>query len=189
MPHRSFQAALKLHRMKHLVEAQRRPKSLDALRGFIVDLSDSLLLVHRLHEDSFRLNGYAAIRLKDVARVRFFDSPSEWQCRAVEHFSLRAKKPARIGVASLGDLLASVGRAYPLVAVYTEKKQPDVCFIGEVAQVTATTLTLEELDCNGAWCRPRRISLADITRVDFAGGYEQALAATAPRRRKARNES
>jgi hypothetical protein len=135
----------------------------------------------------FRLNGFTVIRRKDVSAVRFFDSSTEWQYRAVKRFRLTPKEKAGIDVASLGDLLTSAGRAYPLIAIYTETKRSDVCFIGEVACVTDTTLTLDDLNSNAEWCRPRRVQLADITRVDFGSGYEKALAATAPKRRKGKS--
>jgi len=178
-----FQAALKLHRMKHLVEAQRRPKSFGVVRGFIVDFSDSLLLLHRLEEDTFQINGFTAVRLKDVNAVRFFDSSTEWQRRAVECLGLRPSKPAAIRLASLHVLLTSAGQAYPLISIEIEARRPGVCFIGEVAQVSDTSLLLEELDYGGTWCGRRRIRLADITLIAFGGGYLGALALTAPKRK------
>jgi hypothetical protein len=43
-------------------------------------------------------------------------------------------------------------------------------------------VTIDDLDCNAEWSGPRQLKFSDITRVDFGGGYEKALAATAPKR-------
>jgi hypothetical protein len=48
------------------------------------------------------------------------------------------------------------------------------------------SITMDDLDYNAAWSGPRRMKLADVTRVDFDGGYERALAVTAPKRSKAK---
>jgi len=44
------------------------------------------------------------------------------------------------------------------------------------------TFTIEDLNSNGEWSGPRRMKFSDVTRIDFGGGYEEALAVTAPKR-------
>src|SRR5713226_6305959 len=104
--------------MKHLFEARRRPKGLDGVVGFVVDFSDLLILLHRLETDTFRLNGYTAIRTADVSRFRFFDRAAHWQLRAVAHFRLAAIKPRGILVTSLRDLLETASREHPLLTIH-----------------------------------------------------------------------
>ena len=42
------------------------------------------------------------------------------------------------------------------------------------------------LDAAAEWSGERRMKFSDITEVDFGGGYEEALALTAPKRPKTR---
>jgi hypothetical protein len=50
---------------------------------------------------------------------------------------------------------------------------------GLVQEVTAKKLALLEIDTQGRWDEVRHFRLKDITRIDFGGGYEAALAAVA----------
>lgn len=182
----SFHSIIRKAKMKHLFEVKRRLKNTGKTIGFVVDLSDSLVLFHALELDSFRLNGYTVIRREDISEYRVFTRAEYWQVRAVRHFRLKPMRPAGVSVSSLPELLKSVAERYPLITLHPEKTKPDDCFIGELASMTERTFTIEDLDSNGEWSGPRRMKFSDVTRVDFGGGYEGALAATAPKRTKTR---
>ena len=107
-----------------------------------------------------------------------------WQNRAVGQFKLNPVRPPGISLTSLPDLLESIGRSYPLITIHPEKVKPDVCYIGPLLSIAKATFTIDDLDCNAEWSGPRRLRFSDVTRVDFGGGYEEALAATAPKRPK-----
>ena len=177
-----FQRDLKKH-LLHLVEIERRPKALAKVSGFVVSFSDELVLLHMLDWESFRLNGYIAIRQQDIRAYRFFDKTAYWQCRAVKHFRLRPILPKGITTATLPDLLNSLAKHFPLIMFYPERTKPDVCYIGPILSFTPRTITIDDLDCNAEWSGPRKLKLKDITRIEVGGGYEAALARTAPRRR------
>ena len=86
-----------------------------------------------------------------------------------------AKKPP-ISLASIGALLTSAGRAFPLVAVYRERRDPEGCQIGEVRGVGRTHLDLHEIGPDAKWdATPTAYRLNEITRVAFGGDYEDAL--------------
>jgi hypothetical protein len=50
-------------------------------------------------------------------------------------------------------------------------------------ETTNKILVLDNLDPDAKWTGPWSFKLNEITRIDFGGGYERALAATAPKRR------
>lgn len=177
-----FKSILTMHQMKHLFEVKRVIKGVGSTIGFVVDFSDSLILFHHLGTDTFHLNGYSVIREQDVSEYRFFAKPKYWQFRAVRHSRLRPIRPAGISVASLPELLTSVAKHYPLITLHPERKKPDVCYIGPLISTTDRTFTIADLDCNAEWTGPRRMRFSDVTRIDFDGGYERALAVTAPKR-------
>ena len=182
----SFYSIFKKARSRHLVQVKRRLKGTGRTTGFIVDFSDSLVLFHALDMDTFRLNGYTVIRKKDISYYRVFSKAEYWQVRAVRHFRLRPIRPAGISVTSLPELLKSVAEHYPLITLHPERTKPDVCFIGSLASMKELTFTMEDLNCNAEWTGPRRIKFGDVSKVEFRGGYESALAATAPKRTKIR---
>jgi hypothetical protein len=152
--------------------------------GFVVDFSDELILFHGVNMDTFRLNGYSVIRNEDVKDYRIFDKLDFWQCRAVRRFKLAPVRPPGISLSSVPELLSSIAKRYPLASFHPERKQPDVCYMGRLVSMTAATFTIDDLDCNAEWSGPRRLKFDETTRVDFGGGYEEALAATAAKRQK-----
>ena len=176
----TLKSILRKHRMKHLVELEMRPRKLGKLAGFVMHITDDMILLHGLEKDGFRLNGYYVVCQKMVGRYRVFSKPEYWQFRAIEHFRIKPKQPRGISLQSLPILLRSIAENYPLITIHREKIDSEVCFIGRLKNMAGTSFTLEDLDCNAEWSGPRRIKFNDVTRVDFGGGYESALAATAP---------
>ena len=85
---------------------------------------------------------------------------------------LSERRSARL----LGIGRRGAGRAFPLVAIHTEEEDPEVCFIGRVLGVTQRRLRLVEINTDATWeSEPTEYRLDAITRVDFGGGYEDAL--------------
>ena len=182
----SLHSILKESKPGHLCQVKRRIKNVGSTTGFVVDFSHSLILFHTLDMDTFRLNGYTVLRGEDISQYRFFTKPEYWQLRAVRHFRLSPIRPAGISVSSFPELLTSVAGHYPLITCHPEKKKPDVCYIGTLVSMTEHTFTIEDLDSNGEWSGARRMKFSDVTKIDFGGGYEEALAATALKRAKTR---
>jgi hypothetical protein len=181
-----LQSTLKRLKMVHLFQVKRRLKNVGSTAGFVVAFSDSLILFHTLDMDTFQLNGYTVLRDEDVSHYRAFTKAEYWHFRAVRRFHLRPMRPPGISVTSLPELLKSVAQHYPLITLHPEKKKPGVCYIGSLVSMTEHTFVIEDLNCNGEWSGPRRMKFGDVTRIDFGGGYEEALAVTAPKRPKIR---
>jgi hypothetical protein len=177
-----FQSLLKKHQ-GCLFEVKRRSQ-MCKIAGFAIDASDSLVLIHQIDWDSFRLFNYTVIRDEDIKAYRFFDKPKYWQHRAAKKFRLKPVRPVGISIASLPELLESINKRHPLITIHPEKRKPDICYIGPLLSISEQTFTIEDLDSSGEWTGPRRMKWRDVTRVDFGGGYERALAATAPKRPK-----
>jgi len=180
----SWRSILKRRCGKHLFEVRSAIKGAGRTMGFIVGFSDDLILFHVLGTDIFRLNGYTAIRTEDVKDYRDFDKGKFWQNRAARHYKLEPVRPVGVLLTSVPELLASISKRYPLITIHPERTGLGVCYIGPLLSMTKATFTIDGLDCNAEWTGPRRFKFTDVTRVDFGGGYEEALAATAPKRPK-----
>jgi hypothetical protein len=162
-----------------LVRVRRTLPDADVLDGFVVDVGPQWLALARL-SDRIELDGWSLLRLADVRSVKLEPDADCFEVRA-----LRARgqwPPAAPGV-PLDDTAAAVlaaGAAHPLVAVHRELDRPDVAWVGAVRGVRGATLFLLEVGVQADWSRkPRAYDLDDITRVDFGGGYEEALALVA----------
>ncbi len=150
--------------------------------GFVVEFSSDLILFHVVNSDTLKLNGYSVVREEDVEYYRAFDKRGFWQAQVVQQLGLKPVRPNGILLSSLPDLLKSIGDRYALITIHPEKRKPDVCFIGPLLSLSKVTFTIDDLNSSAEWTGPRRIRYADVTRVDFDGGYERGLASVAPKR-------
>jgi hypothetical protein len=61
---------------------------------------------------------------------------------------------------------------------------PSVCYIGTVASLTEKTVTMRMIDPDARWADAKRLRFENLTKVEFGGGYEEALAMVAKDRTK-----
>ena len=67
-----------------------------------------------------------------------------------------------------------------MTSVFVELDRPDICYIGSLISVAANRSRLLEVDTEGRWrIKARSIDPDDVTRIDFGGRYEEALALVA----------
>jgi signal recognition particle subunit SEC65 len=177
---------LRQHEGKTLVELCRRPRIKERITGFIVGYSDNWILLHRLDWNAFVLDGYSLVRHADVENLRIFSRRENWPKRAVEKLRLLPKRIVKVSVENLADAIVDISKKFPLIHVERELKYPGECWIGYPFETKSQKLVLENLDHLATWTGHYSIMLKDITRVDFGGGYERALALTAPSRPRRR---
>ena len=159
-----------------VVRVRRRPVPDEPVHGYVSTVGNAWAVLQTI-DDRIRVDGYSAIRVEDVITARCEEEDS-FTPRAL---SLRGDRPADPGVDATGlcQLLRSAQQQFGLVSIFIERLAPDVCYIGRVLEVTPTELTLEPIDIEARWEEPEAYELRDITRVDFGGSYEQALALVA----------
>jgi len=162
---------------ERLVEIERAEDD-DVFEGFVVGVGDEWLLLHKL-DPEIRLGGYAALRIADVMAVTLIDEDDAFAQRALR---LRGERPVPQPDVALGDvraLLASAQAGWPLVAVHVARADGEALSIGRVGELDDEVVLLATVDVSGRWSDPERLRLADVTRVEFGGGYEEALALVA----------
>ena len=179
----AWRRMLTRHRGKTLMELCRRPKIEERIAGFVVDFSDTLILLHRLNWDTFRLNGYTILRDSDIQQNRFFSRPTYWQAKAALKWNLRPKHVS-VDLSNWETAARDIASRYPVLTVHRDLQFPDECWIGVPMEITPKKLVLETLDVNAEWSGPCEMRRADITRMDFDGGYERALDFGAPQRQR-----
>jgi len=157
-----------------LVRIDRQPMEEDMLDGYVVGTSEKFVLLHVLDPNMY-LNGYSAIRVDDIKRYRVLEDNDFFANKALELREQFPKPLQKLSLFDLRSLIETANRLYPIITIHREKMDNTVCFIGKVAKLTDKTLSLYEISPSAKWERTRRYYFRDITKVDFGGGYEEAL--------------
>lgn len=170
-----------------LVKINREPIDENPLEGFLIERTKDLLLLNLVNPDVVCLNGYSVIRHRDVRKLKVQRKDS-FLIRALNLKKLSPSGPCDISIASWPDLLVSLNRQFPLFTIHQEALDSEVCYVGRLAARSATTFGIKEIDPDARWSRSRSYKFKDLTKVDFGGGYENALAqlaAASSKRKKA----
>ncbi|HMV48975.1 MAG TPA: hypothetical protein PLD20_28585 [Blastocatellia bacterium] len=144
------------------------------LRGFVLDYSDSLTLLNVL-DDNFYLNGFTVIRNSDIAGYRAYDKDDYFLNMALRLKAIKPMRKPKIDLDNWATVLRTVQERFPLLTIHREAISSNVCYVGKLVSITEKTFTLYDIDPDANWDRPHLRKLADLTKVDFGGGYEDAL--------------
>jgi len=143
--------------------------------GYILDIGPEFFLLGYI-DDRIRFNGFECHRVSDVRKLKVPAPNAEFITDAllVRHESIDRKPD--IDLSNITALLRSASKLFPLITIHCEKINPDTCKIGKVIEVGDTRLRLLEIGPDAIWEEKlTKIRLSDITRIDFGGGYEEAL--------------
>ena len=150
------------------------------LLGYAIGLGEWLLL-HVVNPDSMILNGYSAVQVRDVRKVgQLADEHEGFMVTALRARRLRPKPQVRVSLKTTRGLLETSAHYFPLIAIHEEKKDNEVCWIGRPTGFPGASVEMREVSPAGRWyTRPSRYQMRSITKVDFGGAYEHALAQVA----------
>ncbi|HEY7402677.1 MAG TPA: hypothetical protein VIB39_04100 [Candidatus Angelobacter sp.] len=152
-----------------------RPFEPGSFEGYVLDVGPQFFLLAVVN-DEFWFNGFACLRIADVRRLQ---APAKYAAFAEAVLNKRgewlAEKP-KIDLSNISNLLRTANDAFPLITIHRERIDADVCHIGRVATINNSTVFLLEIGPDAVWDRELcSYRLREITRVDFGGGYEEAL--------------
>lgn len=158
---------------RQLVAFQRSVPPASTEHGFVVGISSKWVLFH-IVKDGIDLDGYQAVRHRDIARAR----------REARRFSERLLAlrnqhpvvPTGIELDRTRDLLRSATKQFRVVAVHPEYDEPEICYVGAAGRYRDATFELREISSEADWLPERfRYTYRSISRIDFDGSYERAL--------------
>jgi len=133
-------------------------------------------LVMAVVNDQLRYDGFECFRLKDVRSVET-DPYAAFAQSALRLRGQRKPRLPRLDLDSTQALLESAAALAPLLTIHREKLEPDICHIGRVVAIGAKRVSLLEIGPDAKWDEVEvTYPIKEITRVDFGGGYEDALA-------------
>ncbi|MGA2809675.1 MAG: hypothetical protein ABSE87_16220 [Terracidiphilus sp.] len=151
------------------------PYDSGSTQGYVLDIGPHFFLLGLIGGE-IRFNGFQCLRLSDVRRLQVPDPYSDFIVAALRKRGESIKRKPNINLQSLPELLWSANRLFPLVTIHRERVKPDTCEIGRVIDIGKAQVSLLEIGPDAVWEEePTDIPLREITRVDFGGGYEDAL--------------
>jgi hypothetical protein len=158
-----------------------RRSSSDELDGFVLGVGRTWVLLAAL-SDTVALDGYIVIPLADVEDVDDRGDKMPFVQRALT--LQRSWPPVNPRVLiDLGDtaaLMKGIAATAPVITVFTERLDDDVCYVGVPMNVTATSFDLREIRYDATWrSEPTMWHYDDVTRIDFADRYAAIIHAVA----------
>ena len=146
--------------------------------GYVMDATDTWVLLQNV-DPGIKLDGYTILRIEDINELETEIAQASFIEKAL---SIRKKNPVRpvlVDLTSIETIIRSIDENYPLITIHREEVDPSNCWIGSVGALTSKTVVLNEINPEAKWDGTKRIRLDEITRIDFDGGYETALALVA----------
>jgi hypothetical protein len=174
---------------KKVVTAKRYTKLVECYRGaledddisdigFVVDASDDFLML-QLVDDRIMLNGYSLLRICDITDLEIDVEHARFIEKALEIRKKTVKQPVLVDLTDIATLLKSIDESFSLMTLHREAHEPDACWVGSIDSIGEKTVTINEMSPDAKWEGSKRLSFEEITRIDFGGGYERALALVA----------
>ena len=151
-----------------------RPFEQTYVRGYILDVGAEFFLLG-LVSDRLWLDGFECFRVGDVDEL--VPDPYAEFTQAALTARGEARPALTLGLADIVALLTSAAERFPLVTIHKERDQPDACYIGKLISIEGGIAWMLEIGPDAQWDdEPSAHKLGEITRVNFGGDYEDALA-------------
>lgn len=146
--------------------------------GYVVDASDEFVML-QLVDDRISLNGYSLLRVRDITKLDTEVTHARFIEKALEIRKKSVKRPVLVDLTDIATILKSIDENFPLMTLHKETVDPNTCWVGSVDSLGDKTVTINEMSPDAKWNGTRRLNIDEITRIDFDGGYETALALVA----------
>lgn len=172
--------SVKLESLKRALHRKRllrfwSPYEPGSTTGYVLGLGPRFVLLAVVGE-TIRFDGFQCLRISDMKRL---EVPFRYEKFVGSALHKRNQIYPVIPAVDLKDMAAiinSASKASSLITIHRQQVDPDSCWIGRVIEVSESHLNLLEIAPDAKWqTKPSRFRLRDITRVDFGGGYEEAL--------------
>ena len=143
--------------------------------GYIVKVSDELLILESFTGKDGQNEGIMVFRLKDISRIN-------WEGNEIQEVKKLVKQDSRdssisnIDITTINTALESINKKYGYVEINIQDLDGDVCFIGEIESLDADILVLNEYGSRQSLDRTKiLLKIKDITRVDAGRAYSETI--------------
>ncbi len=147
----------------------------DWLHGRVVAIGAQFFAIE-LVSDAIYLDGYVCLRYTDVSEIEMPDPSWSFIEKALSLRAQRTHDKISLNCTSVETVLRSIPANFGLISITRDKVDSDSCYIGKIRGLTNDSVSLSTINPEAKWdSEPMTIKLADVTRVDFGGAYEEAL--------------
>ena len=119
---------------------------------------------------------FNVFRLSDITQLESPAPHADFKAKVLRLRKERLSIAPKLDLSSWRTVVTSASRRFPLITLHTERRDADVCYIGRPTTLTARSGTFLSINPDGEWDDELAVAWADVTRVDFGGAYEEALA-------------
>jgi hypothetical protein len=141
------------------------------VRGYVVGIGPDFLMLCEV-SDHLRFNCFGCYRLDGIKNLQPAPYPDFVEA-ALEKLGHTQPETPAVALNSVDDILATAGNLFPVIAVYGDA---DV-HIGAFVSLEGGVMWMREIGPDAAWdSQPKARRLDEVTRIDFGGAYETALA-------------
>ena len=137
--------------------------------GFIIDVSESLVMIQQFHD--FYFDGFSIIRLADIRSVR---------CGRYEQFfkgilvkeGLSMAPPPHVPIESMGDTLSYFLSNQATIIVESEYDDSDEFHLCKILNIDGVEIQFKQMDALGIWEQERgRMPIDRISRIELNSPY------------------
>ena len=131
-------------------------------------------------DDSIRLDGFDALRLADIARIRSSFKNRAFYVRGLASKRRTAATNASYNLISTRALLESIQANNALLTIEREAGDADGTDVGRITSFARHDCAMRTISPGAVWRSGReRIAYKDITRIGFGSEYDETIAAVA----------
>lgn len=142
--------------------------------GFVRVFNDHFLLLEHYNDDGF-YNGIIVFKRQDITRIRWDNNEIKSASKIITRQE-QIIELADIRIDSIESIIKSIEKAFGYISLKIQDLNSDWIIIGQIQEMDTDTIVIKEFGTMSTLDRSMlMLSLADITRVDAGGLYENNL--------------
>ncbi|HEY5450945.1 MAG TPA: hypothetical protein VIQ54_19460 [Polyangia bacterium] len=149
-----------------------------SVEGFVVGVEEDLVLMHVI-DPAIVLDGFRVLRIADITSVDSSFESGPFLERALRLRRQRPRRPEGLRLDSVRAVIETAALIFPLITLHREREHKDSCWIGRLVEVDDLRVTIDYITPAAEWDGQERYALRVLTKIDFGGRYEEALASVA----------
>lgn len=163
------------HADQRLVRIERRLRHSDPISGFVVSVGRKWVLVAVTMDGGFP-DGWAAVRVKDIHRVRRDRSFEGAFARTLPDWP--PQQPGKVDLDTTKAMLRTLAATAPLIGIEKERERRAL-WIGKLLRIERGWVRLHEVGVDASWYRRRWYRVRAITKATVENHYLRGLIAVA----------
>lgn len=147
----------------------------DSSIGFVAGIGAEYFALQVI-DDRIQPNGVSILRIADVTACDVPHRHNDFVQTALKLKGFERQPPPDVDLSSTRAVLQTAGPISPILSIHSELVEPDLFVIGHVISVSEAEFSIRQITPDAKWEKElENYPLKDVTRIDFQGGYEEAL--------------